>query len=377
MPDMATHATTPTRRQALASRPLAFRRLHGLGNDYVFVDDHELRGLDPGEVACAVADRHRGIGGDGLISVALVEPDARGGPARLRMRMWNADGSPSGMCGNGVRGVVRYAVEEGLVEAFGDRAMPREMIVEIGDREARCRVVAIEPVFRVVVDMGRASFDWESVPCRPVRPIRESVAGRLHGPGDLEALGVGTDAAHRWRGWGIASMGNPHLVLVATEDRDLEDLPLEAIGGRFERAPAFPERTNVHLARVEGRGRFRLRTWERGSGVTLACGSGACAAFALLSRCGAVDEVATARLDGGDLDLALGDHERIEMTGPSEPCCTGTADLAALLANLGRGAGPAARPVPDRGFDQSSDRRSDGGATCPPLEIELAEGGAP
>lgn len=320
--------TIPNRRTP--TRTIAFRRLHGLGNDYVFVHHRELDGVDASELARAVADRHRGVGGDGLISVAALEGPEAGGPSHLIMRMWNADGSSGGMCGNGVRGVVRFAVEEGLVRR--ERASESKgVLVEIGSRRTTCRLLASGSVFQVRVDMGPANFDWASVPFLPERAAADASAPRLRRTDEEDLLGSVVPLPDALLGWAVASMGNPHLVLVVPDAAVFEGVPLASIGPSLERAAAFPERTNVHVVQVEDRTAFRMRTWERGTGPTLACGSGACAAFATLHRVGMVDGAARASLEGGDLDLALGTDGGIRMTGPSEACCRGNFDLEAIL----------------------------------------------
>jgi len=322
--------------RADVSVEIPFRRLHGAGNDYVFVHRRDLDDVDGGRAAVALADRHRGVGGDGLISIEVsATRGATDPPPRIRMRMWNADGSESGMCGNGVRGAVRFAVEEGLIDA-DLVAGPSGVVVEIGERRVRCRLAETGRVFRVSVEMGRASFDGSAIPFHPTRSLDGASSPRLRTAAEFDALGAAIDPPRSLVGWSVASMGNPHLVLVVSDPAALDGCPLATVGAALERAPAFPERTNVHLARVEGRGRFRLRTWERGSGITLACGSGACAAFAILRRGGLLKGPAAAVLDGGTLDLASCAEGGIEMTGPSESCCRGRADLTALLAAVGR-----------------------------------------
>jgi len=337
-----TRSTTPqrARRSPGSPRPanrLAYRRLHGLGNDYVFVRGRDLRHACGVEAVRALSDRHRGVGGDGVISIELGEDASPAATPRLRMRMWNADGSEGGMCGNGVRGAVRFAIEEELVE-FEESATSREVVVEIGDRAVRCRIVEISPRFLVAVDMGACDFGWAAVPFRPTRPLVAAPPDTLRSVDELDALGASGnlgspgDLAASLRGWSVASMGNPHLVLMVSSRAEIDSVPLTTLGPLLEHAAAFPARTNVHLAKVETRTRFQMRTWERGTGPTLACGSGACAAFGILHRCGDLDAAATAVLDGGALDLATGAAGRIEMTGPSETCCTGIVDLDALLA---------------------------------------------
>ncbi len=344
-------ASPGPRRGPSAASPrgrVRYRRLHGLGNDYVFVHHADLRDREPSEVARVVSDRHRGVGGDGLISIETCVADATAGDgAWIRMRMWNADGSPGGMCGNGVRGAVRFAIEEALIEPRDGRC-----VVEIGRRRVPCRVLEPEPKFLVSVDMGAASLAWDEVPFRPISALPEPESPVLRSPAELASLGIARFDEVRQAlveacsGWAVASMGNPHLVLLSPTDTGFGSTPLAAIGPLLERAVAFPQRTNVHLVRVEHRRRFRMRTWERGTGATLACGSGACAAFAILQRTGAIEESAIAVLEGGDLALSRLQSGSIEMTGPTESCCEGGMDLDELIAAAGRrSAGTFAIPV--------------------------------
>lgn len=352
------HPPAPPMRD-FSSRGIAFRRLHGLGNDYVFLHERSLDLRRSDEVARVLSDRHRGVGGDGVISIEAIGDSDPGSTPRLRMRMWNADGSEGGMCGNGVRGAVRFAIEEGLVEV-GETGAGRAVVVEIGAREVRCRVVETSPRFLVSVDMGECVFEWSAIPFRPVRPLAAATSGTLRSPDELDTVGASQDIANSFalrgfiRGWSVASMGNPHLVLAVPDAERIDEATLAALGSSLEHAVAFPERTNVHLVEVRRRDRFRMRTWERGTGRTLACGSGACAAFAILRRAGELDAAATAMLDGGELELAMLESDRIEMTGPTEHCCAGTVDLGALLAAGRR------RPTTIES----------------PLEIDLVEGGA-
>ena len=269
--------------------PLRFTKMHGIGNDYVYVDlfDQQLPG-DPTALAMAVADRHTGIGGDGLI---LIEPSER---ADARMRMFNADGSEGEMCGNGVRCVAKYIHDHGIA-----------------------------PKSRVTVETGRGvltlELDIEGGHARRVRvdmgpPILRSAAIPTTLPGDPPIDAALEADGHTLR-LTCVSTGNPHAVAYVD---DAAAFPLETIGPLVERHPMFPNRVNFHVVEVVGEAEVRMRTWERGSGITLACGTGACAvcvAGVLTDRTG---RRLLAHLPGGDLDLEWPvDDSSVFMTGPA------------------------------------------------------------
>jgi diaminopimelate epimerase len=275
---------------------IRFVKMHGAGNDYVYVDGFRERVEDPPALARRVSDRHFGVGSDGLI---LVLPSER---ADVRMRMWNADGSEAEMCGNGVRCVAKLAHEAGY-------APGEDVRVEVG-RDGATRVLEIRVlkeggrVRAARVDMGRPSFVRREIP--------------MNGePAEGEAVGVKIPLSARGRAFDATcvSMGNPHCVIfVEAPPRD--DLVL-GFGPEIERHPLFPRRTNVEWAFVAAPGEIRLRVWERGTGETLACGTGACATLAAAARTGRTGRRARVRLPGGDLDIEWSEATgTILMTGP-------------------------------------------------------------
>lgn len=239
---------------------MEFTKMHGLGNDYIYLNCMEDTPDDPGELARKLSDRHFGIGGDGLICIC---PSGR---ADFRMRMFNADGSEGAMCGNGIRCVGKYVYDKGLTHRT-------ELSIETA---AGLRRLTLWPeqgkVERVTVAMGAPEVG---------APLTLTVGGR-----DYTGIPV--------------SMGNPHFVL---ETADPAALDLEQLGPGFERHPAFPHRTNTEFVRTEGRRELRMRVWERGSGETLACGTGACAASAAMISLGKLDRQVTVHLPGGDLSV--------------------------------------------------------------------------
>lgn len=271
-----------------------FIKMHGLGNDFVVLD---LRGgIAAPDVAATrmIADRRRGIGCDQLI---LIEA-ARLPGADVRLRFLNADGSESGACGNGTRCVASRLIGE---------SGANRLVIET--KAGRLEAAPAE-AGQFTVDMGPAHLDWRDIPLA-------HEADTLH----LDiALGPLEDPA-------AVNMGNPHCIFFVD---DAEDIELAAFGPQIEHHPLFPERTNVEVATVIDRGRIRLRVWERGAGITLACGSGACAtAVAAVRRC-LTDRKVELMMDGGSLITEWREDGHVLLTGPVATSFTGMlADYAA------------------------------------------------
>jgi len=283
-----------------ASSPLPFlefAKLQGLGNDYVYVDG--IKGPLPSdlpELARRISDRHFGVGGDGLIAVV---PGTR---APLRMRMWNADGSESQMCGNGLRGFAKYVYERGYVDS-------EEFPVETLAGVLRPRVLLENGrVKRVRVDMGPPRFE------RGALPMTGDPAGRCID----ELLHVGGAEVRAT----CVSMGNPHCIIFTD---DVANAPVTTLGSAIEHDPTFPERVNVSFVEVKSRSELVMRVWERGSGVTLACGTGACAAAVAAAVTGRAERKVTVHLPGGPLEIEWGDH--VFMTGPTVEVFRGVYEL--------------------------------------------------
>ncbi len=264
-----------------------FTKMHGLGNDYVFVEIPKEDISDPAGLARVVSDRHTGIGSDGLI---LIGPSD---DADVRMEMYNADGSRAQMCGNGIRCVAKYAFERGLSGSA-------EMVIQTdaGLKEAVC-LLTEGRVASVRVNMGTPSLAPASLP--------SSISGDKIVEHPIR-LG---EAEYRVT---CVSMGNPHAVVFV---ESLEELPLHEVGPLLEHAPEFPERINGHFVRVDSREHLTMLSWERGSGATRACGTGACAtvvAGVLTDRCG---REVVVELPGGELNIAWRTDDQVEMTGPA------------------------------------------------------------
>ncbi|MEM8739448.1 MAG: diaminopimelate epimerase [Planctomycetota bacterium] len=283
--------------------PLPFVKMHGLGNDYVYVDAFTHAVPDPAALAARIADRHTGVGGDGLILVAPPTPDAlrddRGRPPAARMRMFNADGSESEMCGNGIRCVCKLVHDHrwGGFDPDDPDANPMRIQTGAGTLSLAYTLGDDRRVADVAVDMGPPTLNLPDIPV------------------DETKLDAALD------GMVFVGMGNPHAVLFIDDDRPLED---PARGAQLERHPAFPHRINVHFVRVLSPQEVRVYHWERGSGATLACGTGACAvcvAGALTDRTG---RRLTAHLPGGPLELHWRDDNQVLMTGPAAEVFAGT-----------------------------------------------------
>jgi diaminopimelate epimerase len=279
--------------------PLRFTKMHGLGNDYVYVSlfDQKL----PGEIAPlarAMSDRHFGIGSDGLI---LILPSER---ADAQMRMFNADGSEGEMCGNGIRCVAKYVYDHGI-------ARKDHVTIETG-RGVLTLDLEIEggKARRVRVDMGTPILQGSDIPTTlPGDP-----------PVDVP-VEIADEHVKMVLPQTAVSMGNPHAVAFVD---DVIGFPLEQIGPPWETDRHYPRKVNVHVAQVLRPDEVRMRTWERGSGVTLACGTGACAVCVAGVLTGRTDRKILAHLPGGDLELEWpSDDASVFMTGPATEVFSG------------------------------------------------------
>lgn len=277
---------------------LPFTKMHGAGNDFVVLDGlrSELPPLEP--LAPAIADRHFGVGFDQML---VVRPAKN---ADFRMEIFNADGSQVEMCANGIRAFFLYLRDTGHTTA-------EEITVETLSGVVRPRYAG--PGL-VTVDMGPPVLAPAKIPTRlgdagSEGPVLD-VPLEVHG----ETLSVSA-----------ISMGNPHCVIPV---QSVDDAPVERLGPEVENHAAFPNRVNVEFVEVESRERIRQRTWERGTGETLACGSGACATAVSAMLRGVVDRRVTIALPGGELDISwAGDGESVYMTGPATRVYTGEIDI--------------------------------------------------
>ena len=285
------------------TRELEFTKMHGAGNDFVVLDglSAELPPLEP--LARRLADRHFGIGFDQLL---VVRPSRA---ADFRMEIFNADGSQVEMCANGIRAFFKYLRDHG----FTDRD---EIRVETLSGVVSPRWAGAD---RVTVDMGQPVLAPHKIPT-------------TLGAGDGPVLDAPLEVAGRTFRVSSVSMGNPHAVIYLGDADDLDDpddAPVTQLGPAIESHPAFPNRVNVEFVSVVSRTRVRQRTWERGTGETLACGSGACAVAVASILRGVVDRALTVELRGGELEIEwAGRDASVFMTGPAAEVFTGRVSLA-------------------------------------------------
>lgn len=287
---------------------MEFTKMHGLGNDYVYVNCFSEIVENPSELAVAVSNRHFGIGSDGLILICPSEI------ADVKMLMFNADGSQAQMCGNGIRCVAKYVYDYNLARSQTEFSIP-----ELGTFPSSLRIETLrgvltlglevdenDKVHRVCVNMGQPILNASEI---PVAADTDTVI-------DLPIAIEGQDLSMT-----CVSMGNPHAVFFC---ESLDDIDLKHIGPLIEHHELFPERTNVHFVKGLEPNEFVMQTWERGSGITLACGTGACACAVAGVLTGKCQRQVTAHLPGGDLQLAWSQEDNcVYMTGPAVEVFTG------------------------------------------------------
>ena len=275
---------------------MKFTKMHGCGNDYVYFDCTNETIADESAAAIALSDRHFGIGGDGIILIK------KGTKADFEMVMYNADGSRGAMCGNGIRCVAKYVYDNGLTDktsvSIESMGAVKYIDITVKDGEA----------VSAKVDMGKPILDAEKI---PVISDKKRVIS--------EPITV-DNTEYKMT---CISMGNPHAVVFI--DKSPKEFPLERVGAMFETNPVFPDRTNTEFIKVIDRKNLEMRVWERGSGETLACGTGACASAVAAILNGYCDNEVTVHLLGGDLEISWSGNEgdSVFMTGPAETVFTG------------------------------------------------------
>ena len=269
---------------------MKFTKMQGIGNDYVYVNCLQETIENPSELAKKISDRHYGVGSDGLI---MINPSDK---ADFEMEMYNADGSRGEMCGNGIRCVAKYVYDYGLTDKT---SISVETLAGIKYLDL---TVEDGKVVLVKVDMGKPMLRPEEV---PVVSEKEEVID--------EPITV-DGQEYRMT---CVSMGNPHAVVFI--DQDVKEFPLETVGVKFENHERFPKRVNTEFVNVIDRHTAQMRVWERGSGETLACGTGACAVAVACALNGLTEDEVTVKLLGGDLQIKW-DREKntVYMTGPAE-----------------------------------------------------------
>jgi diaminopimelate epimerase len=266
---------------------MRFIKMHGIGNDYVYIDCFRETVTEPERLAIRISDRHCGVGGDGLI---LIMPSDR---ADARMRMFNADGSEAQMCGNGIRCLAKYLYESGI------------------SRKPQLTVETLAGVLRLQLSTSNGTVEKVKVNMGMPRLRRQDIP--MLGGGD-RVLGEKLAAGDREFAVTCVSMGNPHCVIYVD---DVANFPVTQYGPLLEHHPQFPQRTNVEWVEWLNRREIRQRTWERGSGETLACGTGACATAVASVLNGKTERTVTVHLLGGDLEVEWADDDSVYMTGPA------------------------------------------------------------
>ena len=279
---------------------MKFSKMHGLGNDYIYVNAFEETVSDPSALAVAMSDRHFGVGSDGLVLIAPSEI------ADFQMMMFNADGSQGDMCGNASRCVAKYVYDRGMTDktvvTLETKSGVKVLHLTVSDGKVQT----------VRVDMGAPVVDCAQVPCLLgdgiVRRAKITALDR-----EFEITPVNT--------------GNPHGVIVL--DEPVEEFDLTRYGPVLEAHPAFPKKANIEFVNILARDRLRMRVWERGSGVTMACGTGSCAVLVAANLLGLADRRAAIVLDGGEL-VDEWDEEtgHVFMTGPATHVFDGEYDVS-------------------------------------------------
>lgn len=278
---------------------MKFTKMQGIGNDYVYVNCFQETVNNPSQVAQFVSDRHFGIGSDGLIMICPSEV------ADCKMVMYNADGTQSQMCGNGVRCVGKYIHDKGLTDK---EIVTVETLGGIKVLELHLKDGMVDTI---TVDMGEPELVPERIPVKTDAAIFKEQPVEVLGKTYLVTA---------------VSMGNPHGVTFVENTTDLD---LEAIGPLFEHHPLFPERTNTEFIQVIDRNTLKMRVWERGSGETLACGTGACASLVASVLTGNTGREATLQLLGGNLHIRWDEAtNHVYMTGPAAFVFDGEIDLS-------------------------------------------------
>ena len=277
---------------------MKFTKMHGCGNDYIYVNCLEETVPNPSKVAKVLSDRHFGIGSDGLI---LIKPSDI---ADFQMEMYNADGSESAMCGNGVRCIAKYVYDyEKTKIELETKAGIKYLDLKIEDGK----------VAMVTVDMGSPVLEGKKV---PVALDKEKVVAEPITVGDREYE------------FTAVSMGNPHAVMFVDSTEAIE---IEKIGPLFEFHPMFPERVNAEFIEILDRKRINMRVWERGTGETLACGTGACASVVACVLNGLTDNEVFVHLLGGDLLVKYDQKQnKVFMTGPATTVFDGEVDITRI-----------------------------------------------
>jgi diaminopimelate epimerase len=279
-------------------RRVSFWKMHGLGNDYIVIDNRggALSEDELPSIAIKLCKRRFGVGADGLL---LIQPSQK---ADVKMRILNPDGSEAEMCGNGIRCLAKYCFESGLVRktSFLVETLAGTKTLDLKVEDAIVKSVR--------VNMGSPSFEAEEIPMKWNGTFIDK---------PVQAGGTTMKAT-------ALSMGNPHCVVFV---ENVEGYPVETIGSLLENQELFPKRTNVEFVQIVSRDKLRVRVWERGVGETLACGTGACASVVAAKILGKVNEKVTVELLGGEVTVEYSSSGSVFMEGPAEKVFEGVINL--------------------------------------------------
>jgi diaminopimelate epimerase len=282
---------------------IEFVKYHGLGNDFILIDNRaSSEPVVTPEQAIKLCDRHFGIGADGVI---FALPGTNG--TDYTMRIFNSDGSEPEMCGNGIRCLARFIADLEANTNSTSRLSP------LASRQYRIHTLAGIIVPQLTTD-GQVRVDMGEP-----RLLAEEIPTTLAATGE-KVIDQSLEVADRFWSVTCVSMGNPHCITFVD---DVAAIPLEAIGPQFEHHPVFPQRTNTEFIQVVSRDYLKMRVWERGAGITLACGTGACASLVAGVLTGKCDRAATIELPGGCLQIEWLQDQKLHMTGPAERVFTG------------------------------------------------------
>ena len=289
------------------SKTIHFTKMHGAGNDYIYVNTLLYNIPDPSAASIAWSKPHTGIGSDGLVLIGKPKDEKN---ADYSMRIFNADGSEAMMCGNASRCIAKYLYEKGITDKTTIRL---ETLSGVKILSLHLKAGKVESV---TVDMLAPAFD-----------VKEQYTGVM--PEELNSIKALADHVLRTEAGDpkslFVSMGNPHYVIFVD---DVENMDITTLGKLLEREKVFPQRCNIEFAQLVGQGKLRTRVWERGSGITMACGTGACATAVAAAKLGVSGRHSVIAMDGGDLDITWNPSDNhVYMTGPAAFAFEGEIDL--------------------------------------------------
>lgn len=289
------------------SKTIHFTKMHGAGNDYIYVNTLLYNIPDPSAASIAWSKPHTGIGSDGLVLIGKPKDEEK---ADYSMRIFNADGSEAMMCGNASRCIAKYLYEKGITDKTTIRL---ETLSGVKILSLHLKAGKVESV---TVDMLEPAFD-----------VKEQFTG--HTPDELNSVKALSDHVLRTEDGKpkslFVSMGNPHYVIFVD---DVQHMDITTLGKLLEREKAFPQRCNIEFAQLVGEGKLRTRVWERGSGITMACGTGACATAVAAAKLCVCGRHAVIAMDGGDLDITWSPNDNhVYMTGPAAFAFEGDIEL--------------------------------------------------